>query len=65
VNDDELIPLPVVMRLTGMRKTFLYSTSFEPRPLKIGRSTRWRKTEVLNWLNALPRLQLRADKKGS
>ena len=44
-----LIPLPELMRRTGLRRTKLYELVREgklSRPVKIGRASRWQSIEV-------------------
>lgn len=54
-NDIELIPVSEVRRITGMGTTFIYTRAAEgkfPRQRKIGRSARWVKSEVMEWVEA-------------
>lgn len=52
-TDIEMIPLAEVRRITGMGTTFIYTRAAEgkfPRQRKIGRSARWVKSEVMEWV---------------
>lgn len=49
----ELINLHEVRRITGMSTTFIYENmALEqfPKQVKIGRASRWLKSEVLKWV---------------
>jgi len=45
-----LIPLPAVMKITGYGRSMVYEAMLEqmlPRPVKLGRASRWLEHEVL------------------
>ena len=49
-----LIPRRVVLSITGIGSTSLYkliSIGEFPRPVRVGRSSRWVQTEVYEWVN--------------
>ena len=54
-----ILRLPEVMRLTGLSKATIhrrYRDGTFPRPLRLGpQSIGWRRAEVLEWLESLPR----------
>ena len=53
--DDRLIPLPDVLRLTGIRKDHLYKLMRRgefPIQAKVGRASRWSLAEVSAWTQA-------------
>ena len=53
LSDIELIPIAEVRRITGMGTTFIYTQMYDgnfPRQRKIGRSARWIKSEVIEWV---------------
>ncbi|MHB1870214.1 MAG: helix-turn-helix transcriptional regulator [Steroidobacteraceae bacterium] len=56
---DRLLALPEVERLTGLRSSALYLRCQRgefPQPLRISsRCSRWRESEVIAWIAALPR----------
>ncbi|MDA8349703.1 MAG: AlpA family phage regulatory protein [Pseudomonadota bacterium] len=56
---DRLIPLGDVERLTGLRSSALYlrvARGEFPTPLRVSaRCSRWRESEVIAWVAALPR----------
>lgn len=52
-TDIEMIPLAEVRRITGMGTTYIYTKAAAgkfPRQRKIGRSARWVKSEVIQWV---------------
>lgn len=49
----ELINLHEVRKITGMSTTFIYEKMAEeqfPKQVKIGRASRWLKSDVLKWV---------------
>ena len=58
-NIDRLLSLPEVERLVGLRSSALYARIERgtfPAPLRVSsRCSRWRETEILGWIAALPR----------
>ena len=52
--DDQLVDMIFITNLTGMTDKYFYKQvqlgSFA-KPIKIGRSSRWLKSEVEQWLN--------------
>lgn len=54
MSDDEFIPLPTVLKLTGIRTTLLYDLQRKglfPRSFRIvgSRAVRWSLNDVRNW----------------
>ena len=50
---DRLLTLRDVKHFTGFRKSSLYSLIADkrfPRPIKIGRSSRWPSSEISDWV---------------
>ena len=58
-QENRILRLGEVMRLTGLSKTTIYRRYRDgtiPRPLKLGpQSVGWRRGEILEWLESLPR----------
>ena len=58
-QENRILRLGEVMRLTGLSKTTIYRRYRDgtfPRPLKLGpQSIGWRRGEILEWLESLPR----------
>jgi len=53
----KLIDLKFICEITGFSKAYIYklmSNKLFPKPLKIGRSSRWRLSEFQEWLDRLP-----------
>lgn len=52
---DALVALPAVLKAVGVSKPQLYklirARAF-PRPCKIGRASRWPKSEIFEWVEA-------------
>ena len=51
--DDPLIDMPYLTRCTGMSDKWFYKMISEgrfPKPIKLGRSSRWYKSEVEQWM---------------
>lgn len=51
---EKLLPLPEVEGRTGFRSSFIYQLIREgrfPKPVKIGLASRWRESEVQQWIN--------------
>ncbi len=59
LSPDRLLPLAEVERLSGLRSSALYlrvARGEFPAPLRVSaRCSRWRESEVLAWIAALPR----------
>ena len=57
--------MPEVMRLTGLSKSTIhrrYRAGTFPRPLRLGpQSIGWRREEILEWLESLPRAEAAGD----
>lgn len=52
---ERLINLEKVERITGFKSSYIYSKiqkSKFPRPVKIGTSSRWKFSEVQQWIHA-------------
>ena len=58
-SEPKILRLPEVARLTGLGKTTIhrrYRDGTFPRPLRLGpKSIGWRREEILEWLESLPR----------
>ncbi|MEX9873974.1 helix-turn-helix transcriptional regulator [Providencia rettgeri] len=53
--DDQLVDMKFITRLTGLTDKWFYKLIQDgefPKPIKLGRSSRWLKSEVENWLQA-------------
>ena len=54
MNDERLIRLPQVERLTSLKRAHIYALARRgefPRPLKVGtRASAWRESLVLAWI---------------
>lgn len=53
--DDQFIDMKFITRLTGLTDKWFYKLiqdSEFPKPIKLGRSSRWLKSEVVQWLQA-------------
>ncbi|HDS8777280.1 TPA: AlpA family transcriptional regulator [Klebsiella michiganensis] len=51
--DDQLVDMRFITKLTGLTDKWFYKLIKDglfPRPIKLGRSSRWLKSEVENWL---------------
>lgn len=51
--DDQLVDMAFITRFTGMTDKWFYrliSESKFPEPIKLGRSSRWRRSQVEAWL---------------
>lgn len=61
--DDQLVDMRFITKLTGLTDKWFYKLIKDglfPKPIKLGRSSRWRQSEVEVWL-----LQCIADSRGS
>ena len=50
---ERLLPLPEVESRTGFRSSFLYAlmkSNRFPKPVKIGAASRWRESQVQEWI---------------
>ena len=50
---ERLLPLPDVINLVGMRRAWIYNQVMAgafPAPLKIGRNSRWKQSEIAEWI---------------
>ncbi|MEY0596505.1 helix-turn-helix transcriptional regulator [Providencia alcalifaciens] len=53
--DDQFIDMKFITALTGLTDKWFYKLIQEgefPKPIKLGRSSRWLKSEVVQWLQA-------------
>lgn len=60
--DDQLVDMRFITKLTGLTDKWFYKLIKDglfPKPIKLGRSSRWRQSEVEDWL-----LQRIADSRG-
>ena len=51
---ERLIPLPEVESRSGFKSSFIYQLIKEgkfPKPVKIGSASRWRESEVQQWIH--------------
>ncbi|EAT3568384.1 AlpA family transcriptional regulator [Salmonella enterica] len=51
--DDQLVDLRFITKLTGLTDKWFYKLIKDglfPKPIKLGRSSRWKKSEVEDWL---------------
>lgn len=51
--DDQLVDMRFITKLTGLTDKWFYKLIKDglfPKPIKLGRSSRWLKSEVENWL---------------
>lgn len=51
--DDQCVNMKFITRLTGLTDKWFYKLIQDgefPKPIKLGRSSRWLKSEVENWL---------------
>ncbi|EMH8208204.1 MULTISPECIES: helix-turn-helix transcriptional regulator [Morganellaceae] len=53
--DDQCVDMKFITSLTGLTDKWFYKLIQDgefPKPIKLGRSSRWLKSEVENWLQA-------------
>ncbi len=53
VPHERLLPLPEVKSRTGFGSSFIYQLIKEekfPKPVKIGSASRWRESEIQQWI---------------
>jgi predicted DNA-binding transcriptional regulator AlpA len=53
-TQEGFLALPQVIAVCGMGHSWIYAKLKEgkfPRPVKLGRSSRWRRSEITTWLN--------------
>ena len=51
--DDQLVDMRFITKLTGLTDKWFYKLIKDglfPKPIKLGRSSRWRQSEVEDWL---------------
>lgn len=52
-TEDQLIDMTFITTYTGMSDKWFYKLIQDglfPKPIKLGRSSRWKKSEVENWM---------------
>lgn len=55
IEDERLLKLSEVEKMTGFKKTFIYEQGEKgnfPKRRKIGQSARWVLSEVIQWINS-------------
>lgn len=53
--DDQLVDMQFITRFTGLTDKWFYKLIKDglfPKPIKLGRSSRWKHSEVETWLQA-------------
>lgn len=53
--DDQCVDMKFITRLTGLTDKWFYKLIQDgefPKPIKLGRSSRWLKSEIEQWLQA-------------
>lgn len=53
--NDKLVDMPFITKFTGLTDKWFYKLMSEgkfPKPIKMGRSSRWLESEVKSWLMA-------------
>lgn len=51
--DDQLVDMRFITKLTGLTDKWFYKLIKDglfPKPIKLGRSSRWKKSEIEDWL---------------
>lgn len=51
--DDQLVDMRFITKLTGLTDKWFYKLIKEgqfPKPIKLGRSSRWKQSEIEDWL---------------
>lgn len=51
--NDQMVDMAFITEFTGMTDKWFYKLISEgkfPKPIKLGRSSRWLKTEIVKWL---------------
>ncbi|HFS5768471.1 TPA: helix-turn-helix transcriptional regulator [Providencia rettgeri] len=54
LNDNQFVDMKFITHLTGLTDKWFYKLIQDgefPKPIKLGRSSRWLKSEVEHWLN--------------
>ncbi len=60
---DRLLRLPEVEFLSGLKKTSIYQRADGfPAPVKVGRATAWRESEVNAWIASRPTATVRQSR---
>ena len=52
IHSDQMVDMAFIVRFTGMTDKWFYKLIQEgkfPKPIKMGRSSRWLESEVVNW----------------
>ena len=54
IQNDQMVDMAFIVRFTKMTDKWIYKLIQEgkfPKPIKLGRSSRWFESEVITWLN--------------
>lgn len=54
IQNDQMVDMAFIVRFTKMTDKWVYKLIQEgkfPKPIKLGRSSRWFESEVITWLN--------------
>lgn len=54
IQNDQMVDMVFIVRFTKMTDKWIYKLIQEgkfPKPIKLGRSSRWFESEVITWLN--------------
>ena len=58
-TSERLLRIEEVMQITGLPKSTIYNKIHKgtfPKPYRVGpRSVRWKESEIIDWMNRLPR----------
>lgn len=54
IQNDQMVDMAFIVRFTKMTDKWIYKLIQEgkfPKPIKLGRNSRWFESEVITWLN--------------